>query len=177
MFFYSIIRPKKTKAFLIFISKKLSRFSKKKDSESKIIKRINTEVDNFRNSMVCFAGEKTAIVKASILTFLFWSTGFMIPSMILLGLGLPPYFIESYAAQILLLVIVMMPTTPGSSGVAEGGIYLLYGVLINSEPLLLVFILLYRFISFHMNLIVGAVFMQRIFKSVASFSLDAIRKT
>ena len=176
LFIYAILRPKKTKAFLIFINKKLRRFSKKKESESKVIKRISNEVDNFSRSIVCFAGEKTAIVKASILTFLFWSTGFIIPSIILLGLGLEPFFLESYAAQILLLVIIMMPTTPGSAGVAEGGIYLLYGVLISSEPLLLIFILLYRFISFHMNLIVGAIFMQRIFKSVASFSMDIVKK-
>ncbi|GAG46438.1 unnamed protein product, partial [marine sediment metagenome] len=118
LFIYAILRPKKTKAFLIFINKKLRRFSKKKESESKVIKRISNEVDNFSRSIVCFAGEKTAIVKASILTFLFWSTGFIIPSIILLGLGLEPFFLESYAAQILLLVIIMMPTTPGSAGVA-----------------------------------------------------------
>jgi uncharacterized protein (TIRG00374 family) len=102
----------------------------------------------------------------------------MIPSMVLLGLGLPPFFIESYAAQILLLVIIMMPTTPGSSGVAEVGIFGLYGVLIGTGEgsLIGVFIILYRFITYHMNLIAGAFFQYRIFKSVASFSMDAIKK-
>ena len=179
LFLYAIIRPEKTKAFLIFINKKLSRFSKKKESESRVIKRISREVDNFHKGMICFSGEKVALVKASILTILFWSTGFMIPSMILLGLGLPPFFIESYAAQILLLVIIMMPTTPGSAGIAEVGIYGLYGVLIGTGEgsLIGVFIILYRFISYHMNLIAGGLFQYKIFKSVASFSLDSIKKT
>jgi uncharacterized protein (TIRG00374 family) len=179
LFLYAILRPNKTKAILIYINKKLSRFSKKKETESKVFKRISKEVDNFHNGMTCFGGqEKVALLKASIITILFWSTGFMIPSMLLLGLGLPPFFIESYAAQILLLVIIMMPTTPGSAGVAEVGIYGLYGVLIGTGEgsLIGVFIILYRFISYHMNLVAGAIFQYRIFKSVASFSMDMISK-
>jgi uncharacterized protein (TIRG00374 family) len=179
LFIYSILKPEKTKTFLIYIGKKLSKFSKKKDTEIKLISRINREVDNFHNAMICFAsGEKITIIKAGILTVIFWSIGFMIPSMVLLGLGLPPFFIESYAAQILLLVIIMMPTTPGSSGVAEVGIFGLYGVLIGTGEgsLIGVFIILYRFISYHMNLIAGAFFQYRIFQSVASFSMDAINK-
>ena len=179
LFIYAIVRPDKTKTFLIFLSKKFRRFSKKKESESKIIKKINCEVDNFHKSMYCFSGDhRKSLILASILTVLFWSSGFLIPSMILLGLGLPPYFIESYAAQVLLLVIIMMPTTPGSAGVTEVGIYGLYGVLIgtSSTTLIGVFIVLYRFVTFHMNLIAGAIFQYRIFKSVTSFSLDMIKK-
>ena len=78
----------------------------------------------------------------------------------------------------LLLVIIMMPTTPGSAGVAEVSIFGLYGVIIGSttHPLLGVFVLLFRLITFHMNLIAGAIFMQKIFKSVASFSMDMVKK-
>lgn len=179
LFAYAIIKPEKTKSFLVFINKKLSRFSKKKEKESRVISRIHKEVDNFHSSMTCFVGErKKALIKASVITVLFWSTGFMIPSMILLGLGLPPFFIESYAAQILLLVIIMLPLTPGSAGVTELGIAGLYGVLIGTGEgsLIGVFVILYRFVTYHMNLIAGAIFQYRIFKSVTSFSLDAIKK-
>ena len=179
LFVYAIIRPEKVKGFLIFINKKLSRFFKKKERESKVVHKINKEVDNFHNSMIVFVGDsRKALVKASILTILFWSTGFMIPSMILLGLGLPPFYIESYAAQVLLLVIIMMPTTPGSTGVAEAGIWGLYGVLIGTGEgtLIGVFLVLYRFITYYMNLIAGAFFQHRVFKSVASFSMDMIKK-
>ena len=178
VFIYAIIRPEKTKSFLISISKFLNKFSKKKVSGKKIIRRINCEVDSFHNSMYRFSGDnKKSLFLASLFTVLTWSTGFMIPSMILLGLGLPPFFIESYAAQVLLIVIIMMPTTPGSAGVTEVGIYGLYGVLIGTTDTLIgVFILLYRFVTFHINLIAGAIFQYRIFKSVASFSLDMIKK-
>ena len=98
--------------------------------------------------------------------------------MMLLGLGLPPFFLESFFAQVLLLVIIMMPTTPGSAGIAEVGIFGLYGVLIGTGEgsLIGVFIILYRFITYHMNLLAGAIFQYRIFKSVASFSMDVLQK-
>lgn len=178
LFIYSIINPDKTKAFLIYLSKKFRRFFKK-ESESKIVQRINYEVDEFHKSMYCFTSQnKKLLFLASILTVMFWSVGFLIPSFVLLGLGLPPFFLESYVAQIILLVIIMMPLTPGSSGVAEVSLYGLYGVLIgtSSSTLIGVFIILYRFISFHMNLIAGAIFQYSIFKSVASFSMDVLKK-
>ena len=178
LFLYTIKNPEKTKAFLVFIDSKISKiFRKKKKAENKaIVKRIHREVDNFHNSMILCLGEKRkAFAKVGLVTIIYWSTVFTIPSMILLGLGLPPFFIESYAAQVLLLVIVMMPTTPGSSGVTEGGVAALYIVLIGSN-LIGVFVLIFRFITYHINLIAGAIFQYRIFKSVASFSMDMIKK-
>jgi uncharacterized protein (TIRG00374 family) len=171
--------PKKTKSFLLTISEKLSRFSKKKEHRGALVERISREVDNFHTSMVFFlTGGKKALLSAGGITVLMWSTGFMIPSMILLGLGLPPFFVESYAAQALLLIIVMLPTTPGSSGVTELGMAALYGVLlgVSHQYLLGVFVLLFRFITYHMNVICGAIFQYRIFKSITSFSLETISK-
>lgn len=177
LFLWIIKNPSKIKSFLVFIDKKISRFSKKKkrDEGSKIILRINQEVDNFHDSMVVFVKEgKKGLVLGSALTVLMWSTGFMIPSMILLGLNLDPFIVESYSAQVLLILIVMMPTTPGSAGVTEGGAAALYSVIVG-QSLLGVFVLLFRFITYHMNLIAGAIFQYRIFKSVASFSLESIK--
>jgi len=180
LFALALKYPKKTKGLLLRISERLSRLSKKKEHSSKIMNRIGQEIDNFHNSMVLFLTKgKKSFLAAGGLTVLMWSTGFMIPSMILLGLGLPPYFVESYAAQALLLIIVMLPTTPGSSGVTELGMAALYGVLlgISHQYLLGVFVLLFRFITYHMNMICGAIFQYRIFKSITSFSLDTISKT
>jgi len=179
LFALALKYPEKTKALLLRISYRLGRFSKKEERSKKVVNRIGHEIDNFHNSMVLFltAGKKS-FLGASGLTVLMWSTGFMIPSMILLALGLPPFFIESYAAQALLLIIVMLPTTPGSSGVTELGMAALYGVLLGAshQYLLGVFVLLFRFISYHMNVICGAIFQYRIFKSITSFSLETIDK-
>jgi len=176
VFAYALKNPNKTKSFLIFLSDKLSRFSKKKDSKNMRIERIKNEVDNFHNSMIFFISTgKKAFMKAGIFTAIFWITGWMIPPLILMGLGLKPFIIESTAAQVLLIIIVMMPTTPGGAGVTEGSAAVLYSVFISSS-IVGIFIILFRFITYHMGLIAGAIFQYRIFKSVASFSLDAIKK-
>jgi uncharacterized protein (TIRG00374 family) len=179
LFAMALKYPKKTKVLLLRISERLSRFSKKKDQSRHIVERIGHDIDNFHDSMVLFLTKgKKSFLGAGGLTVLMWSTGFMIPSMILLALGLQPFFIESYAAQALLLIIVMLPTTPGSSGVTELGMAALYGVLLGAshQYLLGVFVLLFRFITYHMNVICGAIFQYRIFKSITSFSLETISK-
>ncbi len=179
LFALALKYPQRTKDFLMWISVRFSRVSKKKDRSSKMVDRVSQEIDNFHNSMVLFLTKgKKSLLTASGLTVLMWCTGFMIPSMILLGLGLPPFFVESYAAQALLLIIVMLPTTPGSSGVTELGMAGLYGVVLgaSNQYLLGVFVLLFRFITYHMNVLCGAVFQYRIFKSITSFSLETMRK-
>lgn len=178
LFLYAIFKPEKTKNLLIWLNKKISRFSKKKEKTSAVVKKINREVDNFHCSMMIFLKErKTVFLKAGIITLFMWAVSWLIPSMILLGLGLNPFFIESIAAQVFLIIIIMIPLTPGSTGLTELSVGGLYGVIISSAgPVLGVFVLLFRFITYHMNLIVGAIFMQRIFKSVASFSMDMIQK-
>lgn len=196
LFVYAIFRPEKIKSFLIWINKKLSGFSKKKEKKSKVIDRINREVDNFHYSMMVFLREKkAAFLSGGFLTFIMWLTTWLIPSMILFGLGLKHNIIYSIVAQVFLIIIIMMPTTPGSAGVTELGVAGLYSFIISDaitayghplvdllgfdQALLVltgVFVILFRFITYHMNLIVGVFFQYRIFKSVASFSMDMIRK-
>jgi hypothetical protein len=175
LFIVTVKYPNKTKSFLIIISKKINKIKKIK-SLNKIFDRINTEVDNFHRCMIYFINEgKKIFIIAGTLTILYWSTIFLIPSMIFLGLGLDPFYILSYSAQILLIVVIMLPTTPGSAGITEGFLAGLYSVLIGSS-LIGIFILIFRFITYHLNLIIGAIFQYKIFRSVASFSLDVINK-
>lgn len=166
LFLYAIKNPEKLKSLLIFLARKTKRIFriKTRKHEAHVIKRIVTEVDNFHQSMTYFRKEnKKGFFLAGALTILFWSSGFIIPSFILMGLGLNPFYIESYSAQVLLLIIVVMPTTPGSSGVAEAGGAFLYAPLIN-QSLLGIFILLFRLVTYYMGLLVGAIFLYKIFK-------------
>lgn len=173
IFVYAIKRPEKTKRALIRITEKLRRILKK-DTSEKIINRLSTEIDNFHESMTYFItkGRKTFVI-AGIITILFWGTGWIIPILLLLSLGLQPFILASTAAQVLLVIIAMMPTTPGSTGVSEGGVAALYGVFIGSS-LLGVFVLLFRFVTYHLGLIVGAIFQYRIFKSITTFTYDKL---
>jgi uncharacterized protein (TIRG00374 family) len=161
---------------VFWFNKKLSRFSKKEEKKSKVIERINLEVDNFHSSMMIFLkGKKSTFFSASILTIFMWLSMWLIPSMILMGLGLDPFFIESIAAQVFLIIIIMMPTTPGAAGVTEGSVGILYSIIVGGGTILGIFVIIFRCITYYMNLIFGAIFMQKIFKSVANFSLYRIQ--
>ena len=194
IFFYAVLKPKKVKSFLIWVNKKLDRFFKNKEKGKKVVERINCEVDNFHKSMMTFLKtKKNAFVKSGIVTIIMWLTGWLVASMVLFGLGITHNIIYSMAAQVFLIIIIMMPTTPGSSGVTELGSWGLYGFIIrdaiatyghplatslgNEQALLVlmgIFVVIYRLITYHMNLIVGAIFQFKAFKSVASFSTDMI---
>jgi glycosyltransferase 2 family protein len=176
LFALALKKPEKTKRFVLWIANKLNRFSRKPEKFDSTVEKISTEIDNFHESMMFFVtkGKKTFLL-AGIITALFWMTGWIIPLLILMGLGITPFVIESCAAQILLVIIAMMPTTPGSTGVSEGGTAALYGIFMPAS-LIGVFVLLYRFITYHMGLIFGVIFQYRIFKSVASFSMDVINE-
>jgi len=196
LFFYAILKPEKIKKFLIWINKKLSRFFKNKEKRIKVAKRINREVDNFHCAMMTFLKEKkSTLVSAGIATIFMWFSGWLIASMILFGLGLNHNVIYSMAVQVFLIIIIMMPTTPGSSGVTELGSWGLYTFIIsdalmnNGHPLIeslgfdqalltltIVFVIIFRFITYFFNLVVGAFFQYRAFKSVASFSMDMIKE-
>ncbi|MEF8848120.1 MAG: flippase-like domain-containing protein, partial [Candidatus Thermoplasmatota archaeon] len=178
VFIYSIKNPDKLKSFLLYLGNKFSRFSKKrKKHEKTIAERIVKEVDNFHASMMFFLSEgKKTMFNAGILTALFWITGWIIPILILMGLGFRPFIIESCAAQVFLIIIAMMPTTPGSAGVTELGATGLYSIFLPETSLLGVFVVLFRMVSYHMGTIAGAIFQYHVFKSVASFSLERIKK-
>jgi glycosyltransferase 2 family protein len=181
LFFYAVKYPERSKKLLISITKKVSGLRKKKTEadHAKLLTFINKEVDSFHTGMEFFVSEgKRAFLYVSLLTVAYWGLSFLIPSLLLMGLGLQPFLVESYAAQLLLLVIVLIPTTPGASGVAELSISGLYGVIIGASAsyLLGVFVLLFRLITYHMNLLAGAIFQYRIFKSVTSFTFDSLTK-
>jgi len=174
IFIYSIRYPEKTKKIIYRIANKINKITKKQETSNAVVERISNEVDNFHNSMIFFIKEgKKSFFIAFIITALFWIVGWSIPILLLMGLGISPFILESIAAQVFLIIIAMMPTTPGSAGVSEGGVAALFGVFI-SPSLIGVYVLLYRLITYHMGLIAGAIFQYRIFKSVASFSMDMI---
>ncbi len=176
LFALALKQPERTKRLVLWIANKLNRFSRKSEKFEHTVQKISTEIDNFHESMMFFVtkGKKTFLL-AGIITALFWMTGWIIPLLILMGLGITPFVVESCAAQILLVIIAMMPTTPGSTGISEGGTAALYGVFMPAS-LIGVFVLLYRFITYHMGLIFGVIFQYRIFKSVASFPMDVVNE-
>jgi uncharacterized protein (TIRG00374 family) len=157
--------PEMTKKVLMklvnWLVPKLSWWS---SSPQALVELADKEIDNLFTSMARFAGTaRMGLLGGGITTGLFWVTEFLVASFILMGLGLGPAVIESFFFQILIAIINMIPLTPGSSGITELSTSSLYALIIPTG-MIGIFVLLWRFITFYLNIILGAIAGLAIFK-------------
>ncbi len=154
VFVYSVKNPDHLKRALKGISRWIDRRWHLKRFES-LLETIDREVDNFNKGLVKFVNHgKSGLVWGMFFTLLFWISEFVVASLLLIGLGQPPYFIESFVVQLAIAIIMMIPLTPGGSGVAEIGATSLYSLFVPSA-IVGVFVLLWRLIFYYLNILLG----------------------
>jgi uncharacterized protein (TIRG00374 family) len=120
-----------------------------------LIASIDREVDNFHESLSRFvAHAKGGLVWGTLYTGLFWFSEFIIVSLILMGIGEQPHYLLSLVAQIVIAIIMMIPLTPGSSGIAELSATSIYSLFINSS-IVGVLVVVWRAIFYYMNIAAG----------------------
>lgn len=156
--FLAIKFPEKMKSLILRLITWISgKLSKTRLSSSRISACADTEIDNFFESITRFTGSSGwGLFAGGIATAFFWITEFMVASVILMGLGLEPYIILSFFFQILIAIIMMIPTTPGSSGITELSTSSLYALIVQAG-MLGIFVLLWRFVTFYLNIILGTI--------------------
>ncbi|MDY6931232.1 MAG: lysylphosphatidylglycerol synthase transmembrane domain-containing protein [Halobacteriota archaeon] len=163
---YVMLSVERIKKFLAFIGGILSRFISEERSNH-LISWATGEIDNFRDGLLKLVREsKGAVAIAILLTIATWITYFMVASFILIGLNLDPVWVQSIAAQALLNIVVMIPSTPGAVGVTEVTLASLYSIMIDNIALLGVFVLLWRFITYYINLIVGGIVSLKVLRDI-----------
>ncbi|MDO9034177.1 MAG: flippase-like domain-containing protein [Methanoregula sp.] len=163
--FFAIRYPERTKIFLMklvnWIVPRLGRFSA---SHQSIAERADHEIDNLFASMSHFTGNAwKGLFFGGVVTTFFWISEFLVASVIMMGLGLGPFLLESFFFQILIAIIMMIPLTPGAAGVTEISTLSLYALIIPSG-MIGIFVILWRFVTFYLNIILGAVSSLAIFK-------------
>jgi hypothetical protein len=170
-FIYSMVKPRHVKAFFYWLGNVVKKFPlvfrkiglSLSQSPSHWEEKVEKEIDSFYSSFRMFAREgKKELCMGVFCTILYWLMEFMLPSLILLGFGADPVVLKSYAIQIILLPLVVLPLTPGNSGVAEISFAALYTPIVASS-LLGGLVLLWRFLTYYMNLIVGGFLQYKIF--------------
>lgn len=156
--FLAIRYPIKMKCIILrLISWITNKLSKTRFSTSRICACADTEIDNFFTCFNRFAGPaRWGLIAGGVATGLFWITEFIVASVILMGLGLDPSIILSFLFQILIAIIMMIPTTPGSSGITELSTSSLYALIVPAA-MLGIFVLLWRFVTFYLNIILGTI--------------------
>ncbi|MCS7119025.1 MAG: UPF0104 family protein [Archaeoglobaceae archaeon] len=130
----------------------LSKIVRKKRLEEKIEK----ELRNFREGILQLSSKPKTLLHLFSLTATMWSAGFMIPSILLIAMNSDPHYLLSYTSQLIIVIISLLPITPGSSGLVEATMAYLYSNFV-SISILGSLIAIWRFITYHMNIIFGAV--------------------
>lgn len=154
IFIYSVRNPALLKRIIHYTSRG---FTRKWESRriDHFTQTIDREVDNFHNTLSLFLSHgKAGLVYGLVFTALFWFCEFVIVSILLIGLSQPPIFIESLIVQLVIAVIMMIPLTPGGSGIAEISFTSLYGLFVNSS-ILGILVILWRSILFYFNILLG----------------------
>lgn len=154
--FFAIRYPARMKNLILrLVSWITGKLSKTRLSSSGAFTRADHEIDNFFNCFTSFAGPaRRGLLAGGCITGFFWITEFMVASVILMGLGLGPNIIISFFFQILIAIIMVIPITPGSSGITELSTSSLYALIVPAG-MLGIFVLLWRFVTFYLNIVLG----------------------
>ncbi|MDY6932075.1 MAG: flippase-like domain-containing protein [Halobacteriota archaeon] len=155
---YSIRDPERIRSLLgrFERSKLLERITFGRSSS--LINRLAVEIDNFRNGLsMLIRGDIRSLSLSVFLTIIFWIFLYSIAPVVLIGLGSDPMWLSAMSVQALLMILAMIPLAPGGSGVVELSAASLYGSIFPPEDIQIlgVFVLVWRFVSYHTNLIVG----------------------
>lgn len=165
-FVYGVWKPEKVKHVTHLLTGKLAPFfGKKTDAAiSHLIGQIDTEIDHFHDSVRVFFSEgKKGLLWGILYTFIFWIVEFSLLILILMGLSRTPSILTVFAAQVLLAVIMIIPATPGASGVAELGAASIFSVFVDSSVLGIT-VLAWRALTYHMNLLIGGLISLKLIK-------------
>lgn len=134
-----------------FIGRKM-----KSERVAKLETDLSAGIDQFYGTLRHFAGKdgRIGLFLALLLSLAFWTCEYAIASVIMMGLGYEPHILLSIIFQMIIAVILMVPLTPGSTGVAElcyAGFY----SLILPTAVIGLFVVLLRAILYYSNLLIG----------------------
>ena len=167
-FIYGVWKPEKVKYVTHRLTGKLAHFfGKKTDAAvSHLMEQIDREIDHFHDSVRVFFSEgKRGLLWGIAYTFIFWTVEFSILILILMGLSRTPSILTAFAAQVLLAVIMVIPATPGASGVAELGAASIFSIFVDSSVLGIT-VLAWRTLTYHMNLLMGGLMSLKVLKDM-----------
>jgi len=155
---YALLRPSFVKLAINNLMRwMITRLSGKKigDKLYRLSKSIDRGIDEFNESInLFFTKGRAGLLYGAIYTVIYWVFEFASLSVILMGLNQPPSILICFAAQVLILIIIVVPLTPGSSGVAEFAATSLFSVFMPVN-ILGIAVIAWRAFTFYINILVG----------------------
>jgi uncharacterized protein (TIRG00374 family) len=173
LFIYGLLKPGKVKSIIHKITGRFANvLGKRTDiSITSFTEQVDKEIDLFHESIRIFISEgKRGLLWGIIFTFLFWAVEFFQLVLILIGLSQTPSILIAFAAQVLLALIMIIPATPGASGVAELGAATIFSVFIDAS-IIGIAVIAWRALTYYMNLLLGGLMSLKVIKD-----MDLIKK-
>ena len=154
LFYLAIRRPDVVKRVVNRCTLFLTKTWENKRVEELLV-RADREIDNFQSATIRFVHTaKGGLCWGMLFTLLYWVSEIVTASLILVGLGQPPLILESFVIQLILAILMMMPLTPGSSGIAEVGATSMYAIFIPA-PIVGIFVVIWRVVLYYFNIALG----------------------
>jgi glycosyltransferase 2 family protein len=154
LFYLAIRRPDVVKKVVNRCTLLLTKTWENKRVEE-LLARADKEIDNFQSATIRFVHTaKAGLLWGMLFTLLYWVSEIVTASLILIGLGQPPLILESFVIQLILAILMMMPLTPGSSGIAEVGATSMYALFIPAS-IVGIFVVIWRVVLYYFNIVLG----------------------
>lgn len=159
---YIFVKPEITKKVLSSILLKgplglLTKSPNRKKIVLNFIERSYASVKQFSESLThLWTDQKLVLVLSSLLTGLYWICYLAVVPIILSGLGLKVSIVHAVLPQLVFNLLQAFIPTPGGSGGAELGFASMYTKVIPGS-LITTFVLLWRFMTFYLSLVVGGI--------------------
>jgi uncharacterized protein (TIRG00374 family) len=154
LFYLAIRRPDVVKRVVSRCTLFLTKTWENKRVEE-LLARADKEIDNFQSATLRFVHTaKGGLLWGMLFTLLYWVSEIVTASLILVGLGQPPLILESFVIQLILAILMMMPLTPGSSGIAEVGATSMYALFIPAS-IVGIFVVIWRVVLYYFNIALG----------------------
>jgi uncharacterized protein (TIRG00374 family) len=99
-----------------------------------------------------------------LLTAALWTFEFLVPSAVLMAFTQSPFILYSVTSQLIIVIVSLIPITPGSSGIAEASMFYLYSRFVTAHTVG-VLVGLWRGITYFSNLIVGFIVTAKVLKT------------
>ncbi|WP_340818698.1 flippase-like domain-containing protein [Methanolobus sp. WCC4] len=170
---YALWRPEPTKKVVYFLVHRLAPLLGKKtdDALEKVLCRVDSELEHFHDSISVLTNEgRKGLAFGIFHTLGFWFVDFSMLYVILIGLNQHPDPVVVFASQVIIMILIVIPATPGASGIAEFAGTTVFSLFVSSSVLGIA-VIAWRAFTFYMNLFVGGFVSFKILKDA-----DFIRK-
>ncbi len=117
--------------------------------------KLSQTIDDFEQAkQKILTTEPADLVMIGFLSLLCWTLVILLPLILLYGMGVHSPILQTLTIAIIFYIATAYAPTPGSSGAAELGFATLFAVLVP-KPLLGIFVLIWRLISYYSGLLIG----------------------